>query len=1042
MNSSRFSIVSLLILTLTLPSLCPALPTYTTLFSYPFTGEPGAGVNSKPLEGSDGALYGTTARIFNSAPNRPDGLGLIYRINKNGTGYTVLHEFDPAETYGPRPHALIETSEGELWGTTGRRGFATIFKMNLDGSGFRTLRTFTSSPMGALLEASDGLIYGALGGTDTIYGEGGDDPGLLYKINKDGRGLTVIHRFSWTAPMSDGWAPTGALIEDSEGVLYGTTRHGGPLDKGTIFRLNKDGSGFVTLYRFTGGDDGEVPHAGVIEGNDGALYGTTGGIGFNGHGSVYRINKHGSGFRVLRSFEETTAGAGLVLKDVIEGSDGALYVSGTEGAVRPSPPLAPTTSSIGPSIPGRSLLFKIGKDGSGYAVLHNFQSEHYNSDPLGVVEGADGMLSGTTAQGGYGGGTVFTISKSGTDYAVLRTFDGYGIRGIFPGGLVYGNDHVLYGASGHGGAHTVGALYKINTNGAGFSVIYNFTGGDDGAFPHLYFHGSDGLLYGTSYGGKLFRVNTDGGDFQVLHQLDATNGNTFAGLIEGPDGVLYGGTRGVFVPRPAPSTVGDWFATLFKMNKDGSGYETIYSFPYAGEGNFNFVLGSDGYIYVARIGGCCGAGFELLRFNPGGTSFESVFPRDFRQAGSSFFEGSDGALYSTWFSRSIARIEKNSSNVTIVHNFTPETWGHLAPRIHQGPDGFIYGSTSPTIPGRGIFFRLAKDGSSYNELFSFPLTTAGIALLVLVKGAAADFYGVTTAGGTDDFGSIYRVDVPIWAPVLTAASTWSSEVMLSWSSEDARVSAFSIERKTNGGEFAEIAVVGKDVREFQDTNATALTTYVYVIRATDGAAYSDYSNAAEVTTPGQEYFVSLVSVGVCDGFVAEANKRSNLGSSVFPSSAGPAGIRAGDTSLNQQVKGILSFRTRQLPDDATVLSARLMLKRGVMYGNPLTVLGRCVVDIKSGTGFGASPLLQPMDFQSLPGKARAGVLTPVGDDTGWYLAQLGPKSFTHIDKQANTQFRIYFETADNGDLAPDYIGWYSGECAIPENRPVLEIIYR
>ena len=117
--------------------------------------------------------------------------------------------------------------------------------MNLDGSGFTTVRTLNAPPRGTLLEASDGAIYGAVGGRNAVY-RGGDDPGFIYRVNKDGSGFAVIHSFSWDQP-SLGWAPNGALIESADGFLYGTTSRGGTTDRGTIFRLSKNGKQHMVL---------------------------------------------------------------------------------------------------------------------------------------------------------------------------------------------------------------------------------------------------------------------------------------------------------------------------------------------------------------------------------------------------------------------------------------------------------------------------------------------------------------------------------------------------------------------------------------------------------------------------------------------------------------------------------------------------------------------------------------------------------------------------------------------------------------------------
>src|SRR5437867_9290215 len=106
MNKSSFLLASILVF----PLWTSAVPTYTEIFSYPFTGEPGCNPSSKPLEASDGALYGTTARIFAAVPYRDDGAGLLYRINKDGTGHTVLHFFDGATS--PNASAVIQTTDG------------------------------------------------------------------------------------------------------------------------------------------------------------------------------------------------------------------------------------------------------------------------------------------------------------------------------------------------------------------------------------------------------------------------------------------------------------------------------------------------------------------------------------------------------------------------------------------------------------------------------------------------------------------------------------------------------------------------------------------------------------------------------------------------------------------------------------------------------------------------------------------------------------------------------------------------------------------
>src|SRR5207247_6181040 len=121
----------------------------------------------------------------------------------------------------------------------------------------------------------------------------------------------VLHSFA----DSDGAKPQAALIEGSDGALYGTTSYGGTnIDSsgrgmGTVFKLSKDGTGFAVLHHFGATNDGFNPMAALLQGSDGALYGTTrfGGTsasgGFYGGGTVFKLNKDGNAYIVLHSFD-------------------------------------------------------------------------------------------------------------------------------------------------------------------------------------------------------------------------------------------------------------------------------------------------------------------------------------------------------------------------------------------------------------------------------------------------------------------------------------------------------------------------------------------------------------------------------------------------------------------------------------------------------------------------------------------------------------------------------------------------------------------
>src|SRR6187455_746104 len=106
----------------------------------------------------------------------------------------------------------------------------------------------------------------------------------------------------------NGATPVGDLIEGSDGKLYGTTAEGGltngsfPNGMGVVFSLNKDGSGFSVLHRFADdGQDGQSPYGGLVEGTNGEFYGTTRNGGTAGGGTVFTINTKVSSYAVLKS---------------------------------------------------------------------------------------------------------------------------------------------------------------------------------------------------------------------------------------------------------------------------------------------------------------------------------------------------------------------------------------------------------------------------------------------------------------------------------------------------------------------------------------------------------------------------------------------------------------------------------------------------------------------------------------------------------------------------------------------------------------------
>ncbi|HTL57804.1 MAG TPA: choice-of-anchor tandem repeat GloVer-containing protein [Candidatus Limnocylindrales bacterium] len=257
-----------------------------------------------PLANSDGAyphaglilsgstLYGTTTE------GGSVGNGTIFKVNTDGNDFAALYTFTArnlnasrfyTNSDGAHPWAGLVLVGNTLYGTAaegGPSGGGTVFALNSDGTGFRTLHSFIASTNSSNLEGAypyGGLIVAGnlLFGTTEFGGSTGN--GTVFAVNIDGTGFTNLHSFTGL----DGARPTAELVMNGNS-LYGTTSFGGSLGKGTLFTMNTDGAGFKTLHTFTGDTDGAFPFGGLVLFNN-TLYGTASAGGSSDLGTVYGL---------------------------------------------------------------------------------------------------------------------------------------------------------------------------------------------------------------------------------------------------------------------------------------------------------------------------------------------------------------------------------------------------------------------------------------------------------------------------------------------------------------------------------------------------------------------------------------------------------------------------------------------------------------------------------------------------------------------------------------------------------------------------------
>jgi uncharacterized repeat protein (TIGR03803 family) len=353
---------------------------------------PDGGIPYSLLLGSDGSFYGN-AQV--SSEGRSDNGGTVFSVTPGGK-FTLLHTFRPGsnKTYqnGNNPDLLVEGSDGKLYGTT---------------------------------------IYG---GVNSPPGDG-----VLFRVNKDGSGFRVIHRFCSNTNCTDGNAVTG-MVAGTDGNLYGTTAYGGT-GSGAIFRVTRSGA-YKIIFSFNRTTDGYYPGS-LILGPDGSLYGS----------SVEFLFKY---------IPSTKAFQAVALKfPLVHG----VQSMGTVSIIGPNGNFYGFYAAYGVNGVG---LFEVQPDGSNLQGFPYFNTLAGGGSPEQLRLASDGNFWLSEFNGLDGDGDILSLSPS--DGSVVRTFAPFsqsGAVGANPGGIIQGKDRAIWGTTidyGHAskGHFAAGTVFKLN----------------------------------------------------------------------------------------------------------------------------------------------------------------------------------------------------------------------------------------------------------------------------------------------------------------------------------------------------------------------------------------------------------------------------------------------------------------------------------------------------------------------------------------------------------------------------------------------------
>jgi uncharacterized repeat protein (TIGR03803 family) len=373
-------------------------------------------------------------------------------------------------------------------------------------------------------------------------------------------------------------------------------------------------------------------------------------------------------------------------------------------------------------------------------------------------------------------------ATQGQTFKVLHSFTG-GTSGANPWNHLLVSGSTLLGITKSDVRWGGGTIFKIGTDGSGFSVLHKFTPRKDGGSFYDSLTLSNSTLYGTTYGtashssGIIFDLGTDGRGYSILHSFAPTpaGGSPLAiqpyGSLTLSGSTLFGTTQAGFRGNGKASE-----GTVFKINTDGSGFDVLHWFGGSEEGHpLGDLCLSGSTLYGTtrkkKSPRNCGTIFKI---NIGGSGFRVLheFSNDSNDAtpwggmtlsGSTLYGTTRGGKPPVSFG-TVFRIDTDGSGFKVLHTFAGDDkeggpWGSVALS-----GSTIYGtastggSTLGSFLGNGTIFSVGTDGSSFSVLHTFHGTDGAVPSALTLSGST--LYGTAFWGGSSNNGVVFSLTIP------------------------------------------------------------------------------------------------------------------------------------------------------------------------------------------------------------------------------------------------------------------------------------------
>lgn len=715
---------------------------------------PGAFPQASLIQASDGRIYGVTPS------GGAYGDGVLFAASPSGFYQVMWHFWENYE--GGRPlGGLVEAANGKIYGLTSRGGpnyNGTLFEYDpvsqLLSHKIHLTALTGSMSFGSMLAASNGKLYG------TCRDGGSAGYGVLFEYDPTSNVFAVKHHFD----NATGAAPYGSLTQAVNGKLYGTTSQGGADGSGVLFEYDFSTESFIKLYDFVS-STGKLPSGALVQASNGKLYGMCPGGGANDGGVIFEYDLALSQYTLMRSFIHGDVMGSRPFGGLTEASNGKLYgLTARLGADHVSISVIiefdPATGTSGHKL---GASFSNGAGDYNYSSMFRSGNSLYGVSPKGGETGSGVLFSysplidtyykvldfdyGEDGALPYAG---MTLAGNGKMYGLLST-GGSGKKG-----LLYEFDPVTEAYAkkveftGSNGANPLGEmllasngkLYGTTTFG-GSSSITSYFPIEDGSFT---------LRQGTGPG-VIFEYDPATGTYTKKADFNMSIGiNPYGQLMEAGDGFFYGVTN-----RGGANNGG----TIYKFDAGTNQLTKLKDLP----ANANFLVpgprsglteASNGKFYGVTPYGdnATDGGGIVYEYDPSTDDltilkkFPAVYsavPNDGNVPMGKLTLGADGKLYGmnsqggeqTFLGGSIFQVDPATGQVTTKKYFSPsvgvfpkgslvsDASGKMYALCNKGNFGrwgtiIQYDPVSNSLIQKAAFFSSMADSPDYSSLALYP----------------------------------------------------------------------------------------------------------------------------------------------------------------------------------------------------------------------------------------------------------------------------------------------------------------------------------